>query len=242
MRDLGSPDTQQIIDWQIEARKRYPDYTLVFKVRQSDVGLEYSLHFQPRHSKPLSKLTPLFCLSELWLPIELFYREDGSNELQFLFHLFPDQHSLQAGYEDGLGYSKLSSFRKFLNWLPDPQNSEIIGIIANLVTYLTARGLLRFSLETHWDVPWVVVMLLPIFLVAQLCSGLSIAMYPTYVPKKLRGALILLCFQALWFPFFTFGETTQQKLQISLAGILISCLNWAIVFPISRWTLNKIRG
>jgi hypothetical protein len=240
MQDLVSPHTQQINDWQLEARKRYPDYTLVFKVRQSDVGLEYSLYFQPRHSKPLSKLTPLFRLSELWLPIELFYREDGSNELQFLFHLFPDQHSLQAGYELGLGYSKSSIFEKFLNWLPDPNNAEIIGIIASLVAYLTARGFLRFSLETHWDVLWVV-MLLPISLVALLCSGLSIATYPTYMPKKLRDVLILLCFQSLWLPFFSIGETVQQKFLMSVAGVLISCLNWAIVFPISRWTLSKIQ-
>jgi hypothetical protein len=242
MQDLVAPDTQQINNLQIETRKRYPDYTLVFKVRQSDVGLEYSLYFQPGHSKPLPKLTPLFRLSEFWLPLELFYWEDGSNELQFLFHLFPDQHSLQAGYELGLGYFKLSIFEKFLNWLPDPNNAEIIGIIASIVTYLASRAFLRLFLETHWDVP-LVAMLLPVFLVVQLCSGLSIAMSPNYVPQKWRAILIGACFQSLWFAFFTVGEveTVQQRFLICVAGILISCLNWAIAFPISHWTLNKIR-
>lgn len=93
---LSLPAPSRLDTWQEEARRRYPNFRLVWQVRGTDADLHYSLHFEPRRTGQFSPPAAGACFPTrpAWYPIEMFWREGGTSELDFIYSLYPDELSL----------------------------------------------------------------------------------------------------------------------------------------------------
>jgi hypothetical protein len=88
------PSPEKISIWEAEAHHRYPNLAMVLQFREASYAWEYSLHFAERDPTRKMNLPPLMRTEPLWFPMEMFWREDGSTELEFLFSLFPGEDTL----------------------------------------------------------------------------------------------------------------------------------------------------
>jgi hypothetical protein len=105
------PSPEQVSLWEDEAHRRYPNFAMVLQFRQTSNGLEYNLHFQARDPEQRLRLPPLMHMEPHWLPLEMFWREGGSSEIEFLFGLFASEENLNGSLaiEQGIRWFSLSS-------------------------------------------------------------------------------------------------------------------------------------
>jgi hypothetical protein len=87
---MNQPTPEQIIQWQEEAKRRYPDFEPYFQFTSDS----YSMHFEPLSLNRAPINLPLFPTNPQWRPIEMFWRDNGKSEIDFLFGFYPDQSHL----------------------------------------------------------------------------------------------------------------------------------------------------
>ncbi|MBC8123936.1 MAG: hypothetical protein H7Y22_19120 [Gemmatimonadaceae bacterium] len=142
------PTEVQIQAWKEEAKHRYPDFDLVFQIRQIDTDWQYSLHFQALTGAPPVTSAPCFHLQPVWYPLEMLWREPDDTAVSFVFSLYPNQSSL----------SELARVNALPDWFPEPTRALVMAGVggAALASAGYVWGVSEFwwgfiTLMGHWS-------------------------------------------------------------------------------------------